>query len=310
MPATNEFQVNTVTTGVQNDATVAVLTSGNYVEAWIDTQTATLQARLFNSSGTPIINGTTATTGQFQVNDNNDAPANVAVSALPDGGFLVVSVRQQLSGPNAGQQTIDAYRFNAAGVVQGSFIPVSANGTNDAPSIPSVDVFADGSFVVVWENVNFTTPPNGTSEIFAQRFNALGQPVHQDGTTAGLQNFVVNSTTAGNQDSPDVTALSNGNFVVTWGSLTQDGDGSAGTFYRVYNSAGAQVHAETEVNTFTTGSQEFGSVAALTGGGFAISWSSSNEVSGSSSQDIYVRLFDASGNPTSAEILVNTVTAG
>ena len=45
--------------------------------------------------------------------------------------------------------------------------------------------------------------------IFGQRFDANGNAV-------GTIEFAVNTTTAGNQTSPVVTALNNGNFVVAW----------------------------------------------------------------------------------------------
>ena len=54
--------------------------------------------------------------------------------------------------------------------------------------------------------------------VYAQRFNA-------DGTAHGSA-FLVNTTTANDQMNGQVVVLANGEIVVTWGSVGQDGDGS------------------------------------------------------------------------------------
>src|SRR5262249_3180368 len=53
--------------------------------------------------------------------------------------------------------------------------------------------------------------------VYAQRYDPQGQPVGGE--------FRVNTTTASDQLYPAVAAVAQGNFVVTWMSLNQDGSG-------------------------------------------------------------------------------------
>src|SRR5262249_24572675 len=184
---------------------------------------------------------------------------------------------------------------------------VSTGGVGDLQvTRSSAATFSDGSFVVVWEHVNSAT----RATINAERFNSAGAAVHQAGTTSGRLNFPVSSPATGVQELPDVAVLSNKNFVVAWTSTTQDSGGNAGIYYQVYNSSGVAIGGESHANTTTANTQNNVTLTDLAGGGFAIAWTSVNQVSGSSQGDIYVRLFNASGTATASEILVNTITTG
>ncbi len=66
--------------------------------------------------------------------------------------------------------------------------------------------------------------------------------------------FQVNSTTAGQQRNPAVAADGLGNFVVAWQSYPQDGS-NYGVIGQRFNSAGAKVGSEFQVNNYTTGLQ-------------------------------------------------------
>ena len=70
-----------------------------------------------------------------------------------------------------------------------------------------VAALPDGNFVVTWYSQD-GGDGSGTL-IRARLFNADGMPVGND--------FVVNSTTAGDQTDVAVAALPDGHFVVTWG---------------------------------------------------------------------------------------------
>ena len=79
---------------------------------------------------------------------------------------------------------------------------------------PTVTALPDGHFVVTWTSID-----DGDGRIRARLFNA-------DGTAAG-EDFIVNSTTESDHDQSTVTALPDGQFVVTWRSF-DGGDGSGG----------------------------------------------------------------------------------
>ena len=76
--------------------------------------------------------------------------------------------------------------------------------------------------------------------------------------------FQVNTFTSGAQV-PRITnavaADANGNFVVVWHSIFQDGSGF-GVFGQRYDSTGARVGAEFRVNSYTTGDQLWPAVAS------------------------------------------------
>ncbi len=67
--------------------------------------------------------------------------------------------------------------------------------------------------------------------------------------------FQVNTYTNGTQYFPSVTALSSGNFVVSWQCNGQDGAGY-GVFGQIFNATGAKFGSEFQVNTYTTGNQD------------------------------------------------------
>src|SRR5207237_545598 len=88
--------------------------------------------------------------------------------------------------------------------------------------------------------------------------------------------FLVNTTTAGDQQFASVAAGSNGSFVVTWSSQGQDGSGW-GVYARRYDKAGNPLGGELLVNTTTTGDQQFAAVAAGSNGDFIVAWSSQGQ---------------------------------
>ena len=89
------------------------------------------------------------------------------------------------------------------------------NYTNFHQEFTAVAALADGGFVLTWSSDGQDQGGN-TPAVVAQRFNADG--------TAAAPEFIVNSTLFNVQTSPDVTALGDGGFVITWQSNDQDGD--------------------------------------------------------------------------------------
>ena len=70
----------------------------------------------------------------------------------------------------------------------------------------------------------------------------------------------VNTTTVDVQIGPNIAALSDGGYVVTWTSDGQDGS-SYGIYAQRYNASGVAQGAEFRVNTNTTNNQWIPSVA-------------------------------------------------
>ena len=91
--------------------------------------------------------------------------------------------------------------------------------------------------------------------------------------------------------------------MVTWESSGQDG-GGFGVYGQIFDSAGNPVGGEFQVNTYTTMSQMESSVAALSGGGFAVTWESYEQ--DGSGVGIYGQIFDIAGDPVGGEFQVST----
>jgi len=116
--------------------------------------------------------------------------------------------------------------------------------------------------------------------------------------------FPINTYTTGNQGFPSIASDAFGNFVVVWQSFGQDGDAD-GIFGRRFDSAGAPISPEFQINTFTTGGQMAPSVAATATGAFVVVWSSPQDGDG---PGIFAQRFDAAGAKAGAEIQVNVHT--
>jgi hypothetical protein len=121
--------------------------------------------------------------------------------------------------------------------------------------------------------------------------------------------FRVNTFTAGYQYNPAVATDANGDLVVAWMSLGQDGS-SGGVYAQRYNAAGAAQGAEFRVNTFTAGQQAEPAVACDADGDFVIAWASMEQEGRGFDYDVYAQRYDAAGVPQGGEFRVNTFTAG
>lgn len=117
--------------------------------------------------------------------------------------------------------------------------------------------------------------------------------------------FPVNTYVSGRQENPDIAVDPLGNFVITWQSATQDGDGF-GVFARSYNASADPLGSEFLVNTNTRGDQSTPAVAIDSSGNFVIVWT--NESGGFSGQDIYGQRFSANSTLLGLEFQVNLTT--
>src|SRR6185369_16687676 len=100
--------------------------------------------------------------------------------------------------------------------------------------------------------------------------------------------FRLNTSTPAAQDSPAIAGLSDGRFVAVW----EDAAIGFGTLkYAIFNADGSVAKSETVANVDTSGTIARGdfAIAALTGGGFAITWASR-----STQWDVFHRVFDSS----------------
>ena len=207
------------------------------------------------------------------------------VTALDDGGWLVT----WQSGNDIHQQ-----RFSAAGLRLGEVSLVNTV-SPDSPEYQSeacVTTLEDGGWLVTWQSGNLYFEG---ADIYQQRFAA-------DGARIGAETLV-NTSLDGKQLSPEVSALVDGGWLVTW----QSGDNyaeDADIYQQRYDAVGQRFGEEIHVNTTKLKSQNSSTVTALSDGGWVVTWDS-NQIAWNE-RGIYQQRFDASGNRIGSETLVNT----
>ena len=119
--------------------------------------------------------------------------------------------------------------------------------TSNNQYTPAIAAEADGDFTVVWQSRNQEGASVDGLGIFGRRFTSsgVGQAIE----------FMVNTYTIQAQDKPQIGADDNGDFVVTWESLGQDGS-FEGTFARRVSAAGAPFGPAFQVNSYTVNNQK------------------------------------------------------
>lgn len=218
-----EFRVNTSVTDTQDQPTIAMDGSGDFIVAWktnskIDGSGKGVFAQRYDSAGV-------AQGGEFQVNMTSTGDQDKPTAAMNSVGDFVIAWKsgQNQDGDKGG---IFGQRFNAAGVAQGAEFQVNTT-TTDNQDRPTIGIDGSGNFTVAWASNNQDGSGKG---IYAQRFLA-------NGTNSGSE-FRVNSTTSNNQDFPALAMSSIGDLVVAWqGNGAGDNSGIFEHLYRSTNDA-------------------------------------------------------------------------
>ncbi len=285
----SEFQVNTYTPSFQEVPAMASGASGAFVVVWNsggdqDGSYAGVFGQRYDSAGQSA--GTEFQVNTYTMFDQNQA----AVAAGADAAFVVVWIRYTY------MSNVDVFgqRYDSAGQSAGTEFLVNSF-TVGLQRNPAVSAAADGAFIVVWESDSQDGDGFG---VFGQRHDSAGQAVGAE--------FQVNRFTPGAQRFPAIAAGSDGNFVVAWQSASQDGD-YAGVFGLRYDSAGQTIGTEFQVNSYTSGIQQYPAVAKAADGSFAVAWESYDQ--DAFARGVFVQRYDSTGQRTGSEFLVNNFTA-
>lgn len=283
IPQGGEFLVNTTTASDQQNATVAMDASGNFVVTWEslnqDGSNFGIFAQRYNAAG--VAQGV-----EFQVNTDASNAQRLPTVAMADNGNFVI-VWSTADGSSLG---VHAQRYDAAGVAQGSEFLVNTSQTLNAQQFATVAMDATGNFVVTWTDVFM----DGRGDIFAQRYDSTG--------AAQGSAFLVSSTT-GFQTNSAIAMNASGEFVITW---QHNGNLSGNTYEimaRRYDAAGVAQGSQFQVNTTTTNDQTTPSVAMDDTGAFTVTW-----VSLGSDKDIFAQTYSDTGVAQGTEFRVNTAT--
>jgi hypothetical protein len=295
VPIGSEFRVNTHTSGEQRTFTetpqsVAMDADGDFVVTWSsngqDGSGWGVYAQRYNAAGQALGN-------EFRVNtitSNSQQFSTVAMDA--DGDFVVTWSSNGQDGSGWG---VYAQRYNAVGEAIGDQFRVNSY-TSGSQEFSTVAMDADGDFVVTWSS---NSQDGSGWGVYAQRYNAAGQALGNE--------FQVNSYTSGSQIYSKVAMDADGDFVVIWNSAGQDGS-SYGVYAQRYSAAGEVLGGEFKVNTYTSSTQRFSSVAMDADGDFVVTWSSSGQ--DGSSWGVYAQRYSAAGEALGQEFRVNTLSSG
>ncbi|WP_198411875.1 calcium-binding protein [Microvirga flavescens] len=172
------------------------------------------------------------------------------------------------------------------------FFKLNATGTLSTNSATAV--LKDGTFVFVWgEDSSIVNDPETGEEtvistVHAQRFYANGEKFGSEIIVDRASNASANAIY--NND-PDVVALANGGFAVSWTQLGSVGEElTSEVFYRAFDAAGAGSPVR---HAPVVGSYKSNSVlTAMNDGSFVLSYSASDEASVSTE----IQRYDATGS--------------
>jgi hypothetical protein len=293
-----EFQVNVYTTSIQTASAVAAEANGDFVVVWQSYHQDSGAGAGWGLFGRRFASDGTALGGEFQVNTYTTGfQVYPKLAADADGDFVVVW--QSTGQDGAGGRGVFGQRFDSSGTPLAAEFLVNTYtpGHQARPSVASAD---DGDFVVAWESAGIDGSGNA---VMLQRYDSAGLP---QGAA-----FQANVHTNGSQSKPGIAAEADGDFVVAWQSLNQDGaagTGLYGIFARRFSSAGAAQSGEVQVNVFTTGDQRDPAIAADDDGDFVVIWQSIDQ--DGSEAGVFARRIHASGAAHGPEFQVNSYTVG
>jgi Ca2+-binding RTX toxin-like protein len=284
-----QFRVNSTTLNNQDHPIIAALADGGYVASWTSAHqdgSSGIYAQRYDAHGV-------AAGGEIQVNTNVSTtgldPVDPAIVGLAGGGFVVSWTETNISTMG---HDIFAQRFDAQGVAAGAEFVVTST-TLDEQSQSTLAALTDGGFVVSWKSYAYPDV-----SIAARLYD-------EQGVAAG-QEFVVNTTTAPDQNQPTIAALADGGFVVSWVSPNPNPMLGDLVYAQVYNAQGAAVGTELLVGDTPVSGQSDAPIAALTDGGFVVIWATPDVNGNPSYADIHAQRYDALGVPAGSDFLLNS----
>ncbi len=332
----SEFAVNSAVTGAQNDARITALPNGKFIMVWTGQDSngsLGVRCQIFNADGTasgsefaanaetvgsqhsadivylPFTNtfavaftsGSDISYRLFDL-DGNALSDDVVVApgGATDGNVsiasrtptsVMLSYDSLLSGDDSIRTSIGSTSgFTSQGV------NTTGTGTQFGSDIAHNGL---GRHLVVWTD---GSQSGGDTSGYAVR----GQ-IFDNGSPSGAE-FIVNTTTTGNQAAAQVVGLSSG-FVVVWNDESgADGSGSCIRAQRI-SDTGVKLGAELIVNTSTTGFQYAPDVIALADGKWVVAWVDEGTGDGSGSA-IRAQVFNGDGTTNGTEFVVNVTTTG
>ena len=214
------FLVNQFTTYNQRNPAVAVLNNGQIVVAWVSEQQRTVAStnsadsspsslalptvdiyeRIFVVSGTSVI----PVTGEILVNQDNNPCARPAIAAASDSSYMVTWCAEDMANSSNGWDIYErSFVFTNGSPV--NLVNSYTYGDQYAPRISAIG----GDYLIIWTSL----AQDGSRE------GVYGQYVHEGGSLVGGE-FLVNTTTLGQQMQQAVASDGKQQFLTVWTSFT------------------------------------------------------------------------------------------
>ncbi len=269
----SDFLVSTTNTNDQTTPQITNLSNGGFVVTWNSYDNSSISSdirgRVFNADGSAL-NGM----NDFLVSTTNIGnQIGSQIISLSNGGFVVTWD----SHDNGFNQDIRGRVFNADGsALNGMNDFLISTSNNSSQTTPQITNLSNGGFVVTWDSLD-----NGLdSDIRGRVFNA-------DGSAVNTSDFLVSTTNTNNQNTMQITSLSNGGFVITWRSNDNESI-YYGIRGRVFNADGSAVNtSDFLVSTSNNYAHYTPQITALSNGGFVVTWNTG---------DVRGRIFNADGS--------------
>lgn len=283
------FLLESDATGSQLTPSLAARPDGGFVAVW--TVSSAVYMRIFDEELAPQA-------GQVQIGTTAGTNRTPSVAVFDDGSFVVVWSGSGTSGDGDGG-TVRAQLFTSTGAaVDGDFVVVSTTEGNASLTNQAVTALEGGRFVVTWTSYDSeSADTDGGTIIRARVFEADGDAVGDD--------FVVNASTDGFQNTASILALDDGGFLVLWQSSDGGDAGYVGAFEgstflvrgQIFDADGAPVGDELVLNDVVDGQQYQVRATQLADGKIAVVYFSAESAESAIYTDtIRLALFDESGN--------------
>lgn len=299
------FLINTHTTGSQYDPAVDIAPDGTFIATWHDVddpfpgeEDTGIRLQRFSADGQE--SGASVHVNTWLRWDQ----VRPDIALRQDGSHVVVwdsRERTPILGDTKKYRYVKMSLFDANGGPLLEDVFVAADGVDaqrPGQTFPRVSaarghLATAGQFVVTWaEPVPFNGGAGFQSDIYARRFASDGSPLGAA--------FRVNSTTAKDQERPDVLMWDDGRFVIAWDSHAQDSSQRT-VMAQVYDAAGVPLGPEIALPSDTSGGQccvrlgEASAAAILAQPRFFAVWDEEDDASPTLQRSIQGRVFSGGG---------------
>ncbi|UUC48123.1 Ig-like domain-containing protein [Pseudomonas citronellolis] len=262
-----ESRVNVSDADSQRYSSITALEDGGYMLSWKSWEGGgwRIYARQYDADGSPA-SGDLLVSATHYTSDIIGA----SISTLADGRVVFTYARNLGGG--------DAY-FRIYDPQTQSFGPelVANQTTANSQASPSVSMLANGNFIVTWDSNDHSGPDQYGYGVWGRIFDTAGTPLGNE--------FLLSTSTVGDQAMPVVVPRADGSFVVVYQSATDaaPGAGTWGIYAQYFDAAGNKVGQELHINQLVSGDQTQVDATFLDSGKLFVSWTDNGVGDGSGS---------------------------